>query len=176
MKVILVLFLLFINASSFSQDKLLEILPVKDGAVTYTEVVQTDSLNKETLYLRAKKWFVGTYKSANDVIQLDDKEGGEITGKGIFKIDYYTRNPSISHTVTISVKNGRYRYVVTGFSYADNQSQSFNVENFPKSWAGKKKLYNNINEEVIRLIASLKKQMSASNKEDWHQLNAASTI
>ena len=58
--------------------------------------------------MRAKKWFVDNYKSAKDVIQLDDKENGEITGTGNFKISYYTRKPYISHTISIFVKEGRY--------------------------------------------------------------------
>ena len=70
---ILVLFTL-INSLAYSQETLLETLPVQNGIVTYSGVVNVDSLDKNALYLKAKKWFVTTYKSAKDVIQFEDKE------------------------------------------------------------------------------------------------------
>jgi len=155
------------SLSVFGQDKLLDILPLENGVVTYTAVIQVDSSDKNTLYIRAKKWFVETYNSARDVIQLDDKENGEITGKGNFKISYYTRDPYISHTVSIFVKDGRYKYVVTGFSYSDNQNEKFAIEEFPKSWAGKKKLYTKVDEGVKEIIASIEKFMKSKPKDDW---------
>lgn len=153
--------------SSQGQEKLLDILPLDNGSVTYTGVVQVDSIDKNTLYTRAKKWFVDNYKSAKDVIQLDDKETGEITGKGNFKINYYTRDPYISHTISIFVKDGRYKYLITNFSYSDNQNEKFTIENFPKSWAGKKKLYTKVDEEVNSIIVSIEKFMKTKPKDDW---------
>ena len=57
----------------YGQEKLLDILPTENGVVIYTGVIQVDSVDKSTLYTRAKKWFIDNYKSAKDVIQLDDK-------------------------------------------------------------------------------------------------------
>lgn len=76
---------LLLTISSFGQDqKLLDILPMKDGKVVYTGIIQVDSTDKSKLYNKVKKWFVEQYKSAKDVIQLDDKENGEVIGKGYF--------------------------------------------------------------------------------------------
>lgn len=155
------------SLSVFGQEKLLDILPLENGVVTYTAVIHVESADKNTLYTRAKKWFVDTYKSAKDVIQLDDKENGEITGKGNFKISYYTRDPYISHTVSIFVKDGRYKYIITGFSYSDNQNEKFSIVDFPKSWAGKKKLYMKVDEETKAIIASIEKFMKSKPKDDW---------
>jgi hypothetical protein len=152
--------------SSHGQDKLLDILPLKDGVVTYTNVIQVDGANKEELYSRAKKWFVTTFKSANDVIQLDDKENGEIVGKGNFNITYYARNPIINHTITISVKDGRFKYTITDLVYTDIQGDKFAIENFPKSWAGKKKLYETVDRELTQLISSIEKSMK-SKADEW---------
>jgi len=156
-----------ISFSSFAQETLLDILPLQNGIVTYSGVAKVDSLDKNALYLKAKKWFVSTYKSAKDVIQFEDKESGEITGKGNFKIAYYTRDPYISHNITITVKDGRYKYTITQFSYSDNQNEKFAIENFPNSWAGKKKLYLKIDEETKYLISSLEKHMKTNIKDDW---------
>jgi hypothetical protein len=158
-------FCLFLTSKG--QEKLLDILPSKEGVVTYSEVVQVDSISKAILYNRAKKWFVASYKSAKEVIQLDDSENGEITGKGNFKVSYYTREPFISHTISIFVKDGRYKYLITDMSYSDNQNEKFSIESFPKSWVGKKKLYLKIDEEIIAMILSLKKYMTSKENNEW---------
>ena len=151
---------------SNGQDKLMDILPLKDGVVTYTNVISIDGVNKDELYSRAKKWFVTTYKSANDVIQLDDKENGEIVGKGNFNITYYARDPFINHAITISVKDGRFKYLITDLTYSDKQGDKFPIEAFPKGWAGKKKLYETIDREINLLIASIEKAMK-SKADEW---------
>jgi hypothetical protein len=155
------------SINSFSQDKLLDILPLENGSVIYTEVVKVDSLNKKELYNRAKKWVVLKYKSANDVIQLDDKEDGIIIGKGNFGIKYYSRRPTINHTLQIETRDGRYKYTISSFIYSDVQKDTFTVEEFPKSWAGKKKLYRTLDEKVNSIIADLKKSMETELKDDW---------
>lgn len=151
---------------SYSQD-----LPAdpESGKITYEEVVQADGLSKSDLYSNALEWFALKYNSANDVIQLKDESSGKIIGKGIFKIVYYTRDPSIHHTISIYTKDGRYKYVISDLSYKDNQGYSFTLENFPKGWAGKKKLYQKVDDKIKLLISDLKKGMtkSGSDDNDW---------
>ena len=107
------------------------------------------------------------YKSAKDVIQLDDKENGEIIGKGNFRIRYYSRDPIINHSVSISVKEGRFKYTITDLTYSDKQGDKFSVENFPNSWAGKKKLYETVDSEMVSLIATIEKSMKSKTTDDW---------
>lgn len=156
-----------ISITSFCQEKFQESLPLENGKVVYTEVIKIDDLSKSDLYKRAKKWVVLNYKSANDVIQLDDKEDGIIIAKGTFGIRYYTRNPKIEHTLQIETKNGRFKYTISNFIYNDNQGYTFFIENFPKGWAGKKKLYRLIDEEVNKIISNLKQSMNSEEKDDW---------
>jgi hypothetical protein len=73
---IYLLLIVFFSNTSFSQEKLLKILPIENGNVVYTEVIKVENVDKKELYNRAKKWIVLKYKSANDVIQLDSKEDG----------------------------------------------------------------------------------------------------
>ena len=74
-----------ITTIGLTQDNVLDFFPNKDGKINYSEVVNVDSVKKEELYNRAKHWLVETFNSAKDVIQIDDKENGEIVGKGYFK-------------------------------------------------------------------------------------------
>lgn len=115
MKTLLFL-LLLISINSLGQDEDAELpkfdknqpvpLPVVDGKVLYTGIIKADSVSKTELYNRAKTFFVKSYKSANDVIQLDDKESGQLVIKGIFKVS----SLSIRHTFSVGVKEGKYRY------------------------------------------------------------------
>ena len=158
---------LFSSISSFSQDSLSGILPLENGKVTYTGVVQVDSFTINQLYFLAQKWFVKTYKSANDVVQLADKEYAQLIGKGNFKIDYFTKEPYINQTVSIFVKDGRYKYIISDFYYSDNDGKKFAIEDFPKSWIGKKKLFEKVDAETKLLIASLYVFMKTQAKDNW---------
>ncbi|MFZ1806390.1 MAG: DUF4468 domain-containing protein [Cyclobacteriaceae bacterium] len=164
---VLIFLLLLTTIHSLAQETLGEILPLEGGMVTYSDVVSVDQASADELYLRAKKWFVNTYKSANDVIQLDDKESGEIIGKGNFGIVYYSRDPSIKHTVSIAVKEGRYKYNITDLVYSDKQGDNFPIEQFPNGWAGKKKLYSSIDTNVSAIVLSIEKAMKSAKKDDW---------
>jgi hypothetical protein len=163
-KVQFLITIVLISSTSYGQST----LPKKDGKVTYTNVINVDSVRKDELFVRAKKWFATTYKSANDVIQMDDKDAGEIVGKGNMQIKYYARNPRISHTITISVKDGKYRYTISDLEYSDIQGDKFNIENFPKAWFGEQKLYDAIDSNVKVIIESIKAAMNSSkNNDDW---------
>ena len=116
---------------------------------TISEVVTVDStITKETLYSNALSFFATTFKSAQNVIQMKDPESGKVIGKGILS---EKRNV----TVTISCRDGRYKYdvetdplievkiiqftsdkcgVLKGTTYlpiyfADGEQVSLNVEN-----------------------------------------------
>jgi hypothetical protein len=75
----LLLLTLLIPALSFSQKNKNNdseiVFPMANGQIVYTEVVKMDSSTTAAeLYQRAKRFFVSAYKSANDVIQLDDEK------------------------------------------------------------------------------------------------------
>jgi hypothetical protein len=55
--------------------------------LTYTEVIQVDSISKNELYNRAKLWFTTVYNSAKDVLQMDNKDEGQKIGKAIISYE-----------------------------------------------------------------------------------------
>jgi hypothetical protein len=72
----------------------------------YSGVVELDSTySSSTLYSNALSFFAMTFKSSNDVIQMKDPVSGKIIGKGIAN----DRNV----TITISCKDGKYKYEIT---------------------------------------------------------------
>lgn len=91
--------------------------------ISYSEVVQVEGATKDELYQRAKNWFVDTFRSANDVIQLDDKENGQIVGKGNFSYSQKVTwaavaNNTIRFTAAITIKDGRYKYEFSNFEHS----------------------------------------------------------
>ena len=99
--------------------------------ITYTEVIKVDSnVSSKELYIRARTWFAETYRSAKDVIQMDDKESGILVGKGNFKYTSSVFMGSegtkgwVRYTITISVKDGRYKYEITNFNHEGNPLNS----------------------------------------------------
>lgn len=119
MKKALLIILLNFSLFSFSQETSKELI--------YTNVVKLDSITKANeLYSIAKSWFAEKYNSAQDVIQLDDKENGKIIGKGKFKYNSNVFSYSngtkgyISYTISIAVKDGRYKYEIKNFIHEGN--------------------------------------------------------
>ncbi len=160
--------------------------------LTYTEIVKVDSVSKSELYNRAKIWFATTYNSANDVIQMENKDEGEIIGRAIITYSptvYFASEQTrgvIKYTVKLFVKDGRYKYEITDFihdPYGNKYGKSSmglittndecpNPKPSAKGWSNKvwadiKAL---IEENMISLISSIKQGMTKkneSNNDDW---------
>ena len=162
---ILILLVIFAFNYVYCQD-----LPIDDktGKITYSEIKQIDSLTKGELYSKTLEWFAYKFTSANDVIQLKDDVNMKVIGKGGVGINYYSRNPTISFTVSVFLKDNRYKIIITDLRYFDNQGEDFLINDFPKSWAGKKKLYRTVDVQIKLILADFYNYMKTQNKEeDW---------
>ncbi len=181
-KTLLSIFLILTIPSFGQNEKLFDILPIKEGKVIYTDVVIVDSTDKVKLYSKVKKWFIEQYKSAKDVIQLDDKENGEVIGKGFFETNW--QNSFISelkvnvwHTIKIYIKDNRFKYEITNFTlkyyvggtrYSTGSTVEEAIEDFGKDRVRNTKNYFvTVDSEIVSIISSLINFMKAPNKEDW---------
>lgn len=161
---------------------------------TFTDVVKIDSISKNELYNRAKLWFATTFNSSKDVLQIEDKDSGQLVGNSLFKYSPTVFNASartvgnIKFTIKIFVKDGRYKYEFTNFIHESNSYSAYGGLDFglittdktcpnPKKnmlsgWNDKVWLdiKNQIEINIIPLIESLKKGMlvqSETVKSDW---------
>ncbi|MDP2359137.1 MAG: DUF4468 domain-containing protein [bacterium] len=144
----------------------------------YQEVIEIDTLSQNELYARAKSWIANAYRSANDVIQLDDPEKGIIIAKGFTKNYWNTNDLDIYHTLTIEIKEGRYRYTfsdfVMHFPLFRNSVASFPASEKPmedgRGMIGYKKVLERSDKELRLLIENLKSAMTRSSLvggSDW---------
>lgn len=132
------------------------------GKYMITAVIPVDSLNKENLFAKAKEWIALTYRNANDVVQLSDKDAGKIICKGGFSTNLFLKQGWLMYTLILEFKDNRFRYTYTDFAYYSNGSGAMDFES--KSLGFKKKLFKETEDDVKlntkRLIASFKDKSS----------------
>jgi hypothetical protein len=158
----------------FSQDNILPI-DSETGQITYSEVVYIEGINSDILYQRANLWFVYTFKSANHVIQMNDKEAGKIIGKGNFSV----RWGYVDFTIEIQVKDDRYKYTLSGLRYEPTRQNVYSHGDLTQEKPGGgimtmggnnwRKIKQEAHAEAILLIDSIKKSMAINNdnSDEW---------
>ncbi len=116
---LLTLLLIFLSTILFPQEPIL-----------YEKVIRTDSIGKDLLFATINDWFASNYNSANDVIQMIDKDAGILIGKGSMRYDYgwnSSCNGNVSYTIKIYVKENRFKVILRDFNHlGDNYSKSVN--------------------------------------------------
>lgn len=178
MKELLILCVLF-SYKTFAQ------LPIDSTThlITYSEVVNENG-SKDELYSRAREWFAKTYNSAQNVIQMDDKD--KIVGKALMQVYHKAFGKDhisgyINYTISIYFKDGKYKYEITNFYHTGEYiGDGYTVPDFGSSESminSKKKIYqktftyylSQLDKNVNILIAGLKQGMSkkSSTAKDW---------
>ncbi|HOZ13379.1 MAG TPA: DUF4468 domain-containing protein [Tenuifilaceae bacterium] len=111
------LLLITLVSLCFSNIKSQDFPKNANGEVEFTEVIETN-LSKAKLYSNAQEWIAKTFGDYKSVIQLEDNENGKLIIKGNSNVNCQGRTEvmqtkeKISYTLTIEVKEGKYRYKV----------------------------------------------------------------
>lgn len=168
------LFLLcIIPILSFAQKRGAEkiILPIDSATnmITYQEVVKVEGATKDELYVRAREWFARSFKSSKSVIQMEDKEAGKIIGKGsssgLYTVLMSTVPYKLDFTVSITVKEGRYRYEISPFDTQNSSSEGL----YSIYTAEDKGMKYSIAKKVVPHIHSIGMSLSNGIKEFMQQ-------
>ncbi len=135
MKKLLFIIMLISTASFGQSNKVKQMLKSisgeyefdNNGNVTYTEIVDLPGLDKDEIYNRAHNYFVYNYNSGKDVIQIDDKESGQLVGKGIFPNVHTGGFPvlefDVYHILRIDVKDEKARVILSLTEYQTKSSE-----------------------------------------------------
>jgi hypothetical protein len=110
-------------------------LPLKEGKIYYEGIVEVPGKTKTQLYASAKRFLLESFVSSKAVIESEDKEDGNISGKGInpviLKLNFlYNGNFSDEMIIQIDCKDGKYRYRFYDFRL---KPTGF-VGNTPNAW------------------------------------------
>jgi len=160
-------------------------LPInkETNLIEYTELVTVDStMTQDELYTKAREWMALNFKSANSVIQMDDKNAGIIIGKGNIPVTggKYLADGKIDFTLKIQVKNGRFKYWFTDFvhaSYKEGYSGGHLENDKPacgnffmlkKGWTQVKEITDtDVKSMIISIKSALGKKLSGDAKDTW---------
>lgn len=157
MKKILVVCMLFLAVSIQAQDPL-----------SFEKVIQVDSIKKDAIYNGLKEWVGMNFKSAKNVIEIDDKEAGILIIKSV--TDYSIKNLQLScyegyhhFTIKFQVKDGRFKASVTNFRHenqpGNKETCNIGLVTTDEFYPGKSGL-----------------GMKGFNNKIWNDLKAKSTI
>lgn len=105
----------------------------KDSALSFSGIVEVNCATKAELFSKARQWMNETFKDSKEVIQIADKESGELAGKGIMQSYYVFRtfgkeklNPVLyDFSIGIYVKDGKYKYEFMDFKVEKNSSTTY---------------------------------------------------
>lgn len=121
------IFLLLLPILGYSQT---------DSLLTFTAVEQVPGVSKADLFTRARTWVNESFRSSKAVLEIVDKETGELSGKGIIEAPYYFRYMGAKNKLytrynfrfSIYLKDGRYKYEFTEFRFEKDSKTGFGDE------------------------------------------------
>lgn len=156
------------NAQPFPRDE--------KGNVCFQQVVQVEGATATQLHSRAKLWVASSYRSAPDVVKLDDNEQHHMVLKGMHK-EIYGGATTVwyNYTLTIECKDGRYRRTIDQILYEPSPGRSYPIEkNLGKDGIGtfgQKAISEHFRLAMVALLTSLDTAMlkseSGNEKDQW---------
>ena len=86
-------------------------LPVDStGSIVFRRVFDAPNTPKSELYARAKIWTAFAFRSAKDVIQMDDEQKTSLIIKGVLEGDY-----NLWFTIQFTIKDNKFRVIMSQF-------------------------------------------------------------
>jgi hypothetical protein len=136
------------------------------GFYKFQGVVNVEGASADQLLSRARAWIATTYRSAKDVVQLDDPTAGRIIAKGLIPVRWMGETSHIRHTLTVEAKDGRYRYTIADLVFDQgNWSRPLEDESSPRP--GRNKVLQQTKDGFEALLASLQAAMTTGKDENW---------
>ena len=102
-------------------------------SVEFTKVIESENLSKNEVFVIVNDWFASNYGSANQVIQISDKESGKLIGKALLsysfgKLAYSCYEGKVNYTIKISIREGRFKIDINNFIHNVNIGNSNSCE------------------------------------------------
>jgi len=165
MKKFLFFLLIIFSISTYGQNS--KIKKDQSGVYSYKEVFKVDSIDANQIFNKAKEWIALNYNSANDVIQLEDKDNHKLICKGNFKINYMFMPRLINHTLIIEAKTNKYRITYTQFSIQNDSKSS--KTSFDGVMISRKKIFKRTEKKIKTFLSDLYKTIKeqSNSDDDW---------
>lgn len=103
--------------------------------ICYSAVAKVENVSQQELFTRARAWFADNFEDSKNVLRIQDKDAGELIGKGSF--DYKTpigvKNAAdgyITFRIKIFTKDGRYKYQFESFFHHGSDYKKYSAQDF----------------------------------------------
>ena len=154
--------------SVVQDDKLNGIIPLdSEGKPAYQVDNNVEGATKDELFKRARTWFIKTYNAHKDVLQVNDPSSGVLTGTGrqrtSVKSEGLDWQGSVEHTLTVEVKEGKYRINLTDLKVEGNPLPLYQVPHAAPNQTSYTALYTAIDHHNRSLMASLEKALATAD-------------
>ena len=161
-----ILFLTLITINMNAQDKLLDILPVKEGKIYYSKVLEVKGISKEELFKRGKYWLTNYNNPSGKIISSVNGYEQIKSQRSFMELwgpnDYPELYVEVIHTVKFQFRDERYQYEIFNFiikkSNSEIELEIYNMEN-NKKLKYQKLFYRNIDAQINNIVTSIKKNM-----------------
>jgi hypothetical protein len=126
--------------------------------LTYMEVTEVPGAPKEELFSRARMWFELEFAYGLEVSMTEWEEEGELVIRCRMPLKVRIGAVGEAHyTLTLSLRDGKYRYLITDFSFQHPNRQPMAYENH--LLRPQLKIFAKTDEKMQLLIASLHQKM-----------------
>lgn len=151
----------------------------------FEKIIESKGENKSEIFIKMNEWVASTYNSANDVIQMSDKDAGKLIIKGLkkyrsTKFGYGCYEGLIKYTMKIDVKDEKVRVILTDFIHESINNPACGMGLITTkelhTEKGIRKKYNNfiwddikaeLNDEFKILTISILEKLKNSQDEEW---------
>lgn len=154
------LILLLLPFSLFAQDFPLDSITQR---VVYKAVVPAEA-TKDQLYTRSRTWFAKTFQDADKVLTLEDKEAGQLIGKGFSPVAFRGETFRIWFSLVVECKDNKYRYTFENLEL-QTASNRQSLEVFYNRMLDKKGQIKPVAQPMIVAIQDRIKDLQASLKQ-----------
>jgi len=155
-RIALIMLFAYVTIPTIAQESSLPI-DAETGKITYSEVVQADNVTKTQLHAAALRWYTGLFDK--ELLQVNS--GDRLFGDALTTIRYLGKDLPMRFTIDFQFKDGRYKYSITDLHFDDRGGAGrASLDNFPKTWIGKKKLFEKVSIEMPAFIMQIKKAIS----------------
>lgn len=155
-------------------------LDAKTNLITYSEVPEVAGATKDQLFDRAMKWGTDYYKNFAEKLRKQDKTAGEIEIFARFPFYAYdkkgvkttSRQGLAQYTLTIKLKDGRYKYTVTDLNMKATSYQPLEpwLDREDSNARNHSFYLTDIDEEIREVLKGLKAALASDGEgssDDW---------
>lgn len=130
-----------------------------------SRIVIAEDKSAHELYSMAKIWAIKTYNSPKSAIEVDEPDKGILMVKGAIRVNakaFGIEEPFgyVHYRLTIDIKEGKYRYIITDFYFTPDECVGKNLEK--KVFCLTEKQMKYIREQALNHVNALKNNLEIS--------------